>query len=120
MPLPYDYREMLKLYETDLEVLGPGGGYYDEETGKWQRNEDPPTEMIRAAVVPLTGKDLSMDETGKRTGDDLKAYTHFPLQVGQRVRVFNRRFLVEDEKDFARFAKGLRIYTLVREGAAHD
>ncbi|MDD5484056.1 MAG: hypothetical protein PHP98_10500 [Kiritimatiellae bacterium] len=114
--MPLDFKQFLRRYETVVAIISNPDGTWSED-GKFAPGEEK-TEIVRGAILPLSGDELQQAEGGAYTANDRKLYIHRRLVQGQEVEARGVRYLVRAEKDYSAYASGLRVYILARKGEA--
>mgnify|MGYP007126182118 CR=1 FL=1 len=110
-----DFRSFLRPYMITVYHIEQSEGRY--EGGIWR-----PGELVRtafqAAVVPFSDDQLQFGEAGTYTADDRRLFTYHRLDRGQQVEIDGEMYTVMEERDYARYAGGLRMYVVRRAGSA--
>lgn len=112
-----NFRHFLRSYMYTIYHLEHTEGRY--EGGVWVPGETVKT-PFKAAVVPFTDDALQFGEAGTYTADDRKVFTYRKLERGQQLEIDGETYTVMEERDYSRYANGLRMYVARRAGNASE
>lgn len=111
----FDFKGLIKRFGLHPpSLLVSSGGYFDYENGGVYVEGSITLEEFNGAVVPLSPDDLKFEDAGKYNKQDRKLYCYEDFEVGAKVKHKGDVFTIDQRKDYADFADGLRIYYMVR------
>lgn len=87
------------------------------EGGVWVPGRESKT-PFKAAVVPFSDDALQFGDAGTYTANDRRLFTYRKLEQGQTLEINNEQYTVVEERDYAFYARGLRMYVARRAGGA--
>lgn len=118
--MPFDFRDLVGKYQSNVLIEEETGGYYDyEDGGKWKATTK--TRETKATIFNLSSRDarnytIQYGEGGSFTREDIKVYIYEPIVIGAKITHKGNIFTISAEVDHADHAHGLRIYIGRRAG----
>lgn len=109
-----DFKNYLRPYMQQVGLKEFSGSDYVD--GVWVDGVEKTT-LFTAAITTFTDDSLQFGEAGTYTQNDRKLFTYKKLHRGDKVIANGDTYTITEERDYAFYAKGLRMYVGERDGS---
>ena len=105
-----DFTPVFDEFGTDFTAIEFGTGYYDyTQGGVWVPGEEI-VHQLRSIITPLTTDDVTFDEGGTYTRQDVKIHYQGTLGVGWEIKYRGLRYKILEEKLYDKHANFNEYY----------
>jgi len=104
------FRRLIQKYsKKPVYYILESGSYDYSQGGTWKVNAKLETQF-KGAIVPFTNQQLSYDENGTYSEEDVKLYTYNDFDKGQKIKHKDLLYTIQEKRNYVDFDEDLNIY----------